>query len=93
MSNKREIAQERTIAKQEMKKMISDYLIENFGNFSDSMNKLKKLSPKSFCDIYVQLLNYNLPKIRSVQFDMSETDNPATTLLQNLASYEPKRSS
>lgn len=90
MSNKREIAQERTIAKQEMKKMISDYLIDNFDNFSDSMTKLRKLSPKSFCDIYIQLLNYNLPKIRSVQFDMSETDNPATVLLKNLASYEPK---
>lgn len=93
MNNKRQIAQERTIAKQEMKKMISDYLIDNFENFSDSMTKLKKLSPKSYCDIYIQLLNYNLPKIRSVQFDMSETDNPATALLKNLASYEPKQTS
>lgn len=88
MSNKRQIAHERTVAKQEMKKMIGDFLIENFENFSDSMSKLKRLSPKSYCDIYVQLLNYNLPKIRSVQFDMSETDNPASALLKNLASYE-----
>ena len=76
-------------ARLKLKAMINNLLIDEFDNFQDAMEKLKVSSPKGFCQIYVDMLAYSLPKISTIAFvaDDESVTNPATSLLREIANY------
>ena len=79
---------EKQEAKKELKLLIGDLLVDHFDDFTAAWMRLARMSPKAFCDIYVTLLNFSVPKISAVQFDESIKSNPATDLLKEMAQYK-----
>lgn len=49
------------------KQMIHDIIIGYHDRFEDGIQKLK---PYEFCRVYIELLSYELPKMRSVEVDI-----------------------
>lgn len=79
-------------ARLRLKAMINQLLVDKFPDFEESLDKLKGSSPKAYCQIYVDMLAYSLPKISTIAFgadDESQT-NPATALLKEIANYNNK---
>ena len=48
----------------ERKTLLDNFLAENFSEFKERMSQIE--NPVDFCRLYVQLLNFVLPKISSV---------------------------
>ena len=76
-------------ARLKLKAMLNDLLIEKFDDFKDALDKTKTASPKAYCQIYVDMLAYSLPKISTIAFgaDDESTTNPATALLKEISNY------
>lgn len=80
-------------ARKQLKAMLNDLLIEKFDDFKDALDKTKTASPKAYCQIYVDMLAYSLPKISTIAFgadDESQT-NPATALLKEISNYKNEK--
>lgn len=67
--------------------MIGGLLLNEFDRFEETFQKLAKKSPKAYCQIYVDLLAYRLPKVSAVTVDDDTPANPAVALLKDLAVY------
>lgn len=75
-------------AKKALKDLIGDMLVERAGDFCECWDKLRTARPKEYCEIYLKLLEYKVPKIRSIQLDEETITNPATELLRKAANYK-----
>jgi len=80
-------------ARLKLKALINELLIDSFEDFKGAMNGLVKSSPKAYCQIYVDLMAYSLPKISTIAFgaDDDTGENPATVLLKEIGSYKKKQ--
>ena len=80
-------------ARLKLKALINDLLIDEFDNFKDALGKTKQSSPKAYCQIYVDMLAYSLPKISTIAFgaDDESTTNPATALLKEISNYNKEK--
>lgn len=74
-------------ARKLLKEMIGGLLLNEFDRFEETFQKLATTSPKAYCEIYVGLLAYRLPKVSAVTVDDDTPANPAVALLKDLAVY------
>ena len=72
------------------KEFINEILMENRDAFRDSLQELRKKKPSDFCKYYLELVSFELPKMRAVELtgelNMIDrlTDEQAKVLSQDL---------
>ena len=71
-----------------LREVISSFLTDNFDSF---VNDFQELSPKDRVKFYCDLLNYNLPKVQSIQMESDFnmlTDSQLDTIIKELRDVE-----
>ena len=71
-----------------LREAISSFLTDNFDSF---VNDFQELGPKDRVKFYCDLLNYNLPKVQSIQMETDFnmlTDSQLDTIIKELRDVE-----
>lgn len=71
-----------------LREAISSFLTDNFDSF---VNDFQELGPKDRIKFYCDLLNYNLPKVQSIQMETDFnmlTDSQLDTIIKELKDVE-----
>ena len=71
-----------------LREAISSFLTDNFDSF---VNDFQELGPKDRVKFYCDLLNYNLPKVQSIQIETDFnmlTDSQLDTIIKELRDVE-----
>jgi hypothetical protein len=61
--------------KKTLRESISSILEAGIEDFNSSMAELRETNPKAYLDVYIKLIEYGLPKMRSVDTTISAKDN------------------
>jgi hypothetical protein len=51
------------------KEFINEILIDNRDEFRDALKELRKKKPSDFCKYYLELVSYDLPKLKSIEIE------------------------
>ena len=61
--------------KKTLRESINSILEAGIEDFNSSMAELRETNPKAYLDVYIKLIEYGLPKMRSVDTTISAKDN------------------